>query len=306
MFINLKRILKFGWQGFWRNKSNMAQVVCIMAVIVFLATSFFLARELILFLITQVENKVDVAVYFKNEATEESILAVKEELSKLSLQVKAVDYVSRAESLENFKQRHKEEPVYLDALEEIEDNPFLASLNIKAYDPQSYAYIASSLEEGVFRNLIEKISYTSYSQNRRVIEKLSTITSKIKTGGITVSLFLGVLALLITFNAIKLTILTTKEEITTMRLVGAANWFIRTPFVIQSILYGVFAVLIVDLFLCSGVLLLNTKIQPWILDFNLASCFFANFPMIFLAQIASVAVLGVISSCLAIRKYLKI
>lgn len=303
MFTPLKRIIKFGWQGFWRNKELSGQVIFIMAVAVLLGTCFFVAREIGFRLIEEAENKVDVAIYFKKEAPEESIFAVQEQLTQLKEQIKTVDYVSKTEALENFRQRHKAEPPYLSALEEVEGNPFLASLDIKATGPQYYAFISSFLEEGIFRNLIDKISY---HQNKEVIDKLFSITSKVKTWGLILSLVLGVLVVLITLNTVKLSIAGSEEEIATMKLVGAPNWLVRGPFLVQGILYGVFAVLVVDSLLLATFYFLNTQLEGWFLSFNILKWFQGNFLTLVLAQLALAIMLGVISSSLAVSRYLKI
>lgn len=303
MFISFKRILKFGWQGFWRNKGLSSQVIFVMAIVVVFGTSLFLFREISFLLIEEAQNKVDVAIYFKKEAPEESILAVQKELSDFKEKIKSVHYVSRVEALESFKQRHQGNKTYLTALEEVEDNPFLASLNIKAYTPEHYAFISNFLEEGIFRNLIERISYY---ENEKVINRLFALTSQVKTTGLIASLFLGLLVILITFNTVKLTILASREEIETMRLVGASNWFIRGPFLAQGVLYGIFAVLIVDVLLLILVFSFNTKLATWLLNFNVLAYFQNNLLAILLAQFASTVFLGIVSSYIAVRKYLKV
>lgn len=274
-----------------------------MTIAVLLVTSLFFVREIASFSIAEMQKKVDISVYFKKDTGEENILKVKEELYRFPSQVKAVDYVSQEEALERFKQTHEEDPIYLRALEEVDSNPFLASLNITARNPGQYAQISAFLQEGPFYDLIEKISY---SKNKRVIDKLFSITSNIQTGGIILSLILGVLVVLITFNTVKLTIFASKEEISTMRLVGASNWFIRTPFVVQGILYGIFAVLIVDLIFFCGLFSLNAKLEAWLLNFSLLGYFQANFFLILAVQVAFAGVLGIFSTWLAVRKYLKV
>lgn len=279
------------------------QIIFIYLIAVLLGTSFFVAKEAAFLLIEEARDKVDVAIYFKKDASEESISAVQGQLSDLKEQIKSVNYISKTEALENFKERHKEEPLYLSALEEIEGNPFLASLNIKATGPQYYASISSFLEEGVFRNLIEKISYY---QNKKVIDKLFSITSKVRVGGIILSLVLGLLIVLVTLNTVKLSILSLKEEITTMKLVGASNWFIRAPFLMQGILYAIFAVLIVDVLLFAGLYVLNAKLEAWLLNFNVLAFIQGNFLTLLFWQLICTVALGIISAYIAVRKHLKV
>ena len=303
MFTSLKRILKFAWQGISRNKGLSLQVVFIMTVAVFVLTSLFIFNELSTFLISRVQEKVDISVYFKKEVAEEEILEVREGLSKFSKEIESVNYISKSQAQEIFLERHKNDSLYLTALEEVGDNPFLAHLNIRAKDPVFYAQISSFLVEGPFKNLVEKISYY---ESEDVINKLFALSSKIKRTGIYFSIFLVFLVFLITFNTVKLTIFSFKEEIATMRLVGAANWFIRGPFLIQGFLYGIFSVLIVDILLFTTLSVSNPDLQNWLFNFNLLEYFKENLSVILLWQIVFAFFLGIISSFFAVRKYLKI
>ncbi len=303
MFTSLKRIVKFGFQGIWRNKGLSLQVIFIMIVAVFVLTSLFVFNELSNFLIARAQEKVNISVYFKKDVGEEEILEVKEGLSKFSNGIESVSYVSKAQAKETFIERHKNDPLYLSALEEIGDNPFLASLNIRAKDPTFYAQISSFLTAEPFGGLVEKVSYY---QSEEVIKKLFALTSNIKQGGIFLSAFLVVLVFLITFNTVKLTIFSFKEEIATMKLVGASNHFIRGPFLIQGFFYGIFSILIVDIFFFAILSIMNPDLQTWLFNFNLLEYFKENFSMILIWQIVFAFFLGVVSSFFAVRKYLKV
>jgi len=304
MLTILKRILKFGFLGFWRNKNLGLQVIFIMSVVVFAITFIFLFEQVGNFLISQSEKKVDISVYFTKDATEESMLNLKEQLLVLTKQVKSVDYISKREANEIFVERHKDDKFYLEALNQVQEEPFLASLNIKAFSSDSYAEIAEFLknkeQEG---GIIEKISY---SKNKEVIDQLFYITSNVKKAGFLGGIAIAFLVILITFNTIKLTILSTKDEITTSRLVGASNWFIRGPFLVQSILYSLVSVVVFDVIFVGFTIFLNAKMQTLFLDFNIVSVLKSNGFYLFLTQFGATVFLGAVSSLLATRKYLKI
>jgi len=302
MLTNTKRILKFGWQGFTRNKGLSFAVLFIMTISVFVVTSLLVFNELSSFLIKEIEKKVDVAVYFKKDIPESDILKVKEELYNFQGEIESVEYVSKEKALETFKQKHKNDPVYLKALEEVGDNPFLPSLNIKAKNPQLYAKISSFLTEGEFGSMIEKVSYY---ENEKVIQRLFSLTSGVKKGGIILSVILGILVILITFNTVKLTIVALKEEISTMKLVGASSGLIKGPFLVQGILYGVISVLICDILFFALIFFLNDSAVGWFLGFDLLSYLKENTFMIILSQVVFASMLGVFSTLFAVRKYLK-
>lgn len=305
MFISFKRVLKFGWQGFARNKGLSFQVIFIMGVAVFLITSFLLIKGTADFLMTEVQKRVDLSVYFKEDVTEAEVLSVKEELSQFSEEVNAIEYISKEMAHTIFEEDHKDDILWLEALEEVEGNPFLASLNIKSDNPIYYAKIVSFLETGDSSNLIGRISYNQ-AKNQRAIKRLFELNTALKIGGVAFILIVGILIVLVTSNIIKLTIVTRKEELTTMRLVGASGWFMKGPFIVQSILYGMFAVVIVNALFLGGLYIFNTNIQTWLLRFDLLEYFQVNFLSIVSFQFIFIVLLGIFSSLVAVRKYSKI
>ena len=302
MLISFKRIIKFGWQGFWRNKTLSLQVIFIMGVVVFAISFIFLFEQIGNFLIAQSEKKVDISVYFEKNTPEETMLQLKQDLLALSGQVKSVDYISKQAASEIFIEKHKDDKFYLEALGQVQEDPFLASLNIKAFSSENYAQIDSFLKTKQANSFIEKISY---SKNKEVINQLFYITSNVKKAGLIGGIAIALLVILITFNTIKLTILSTKDEITTSRLVGASNWFIEGPFLVQSALYALFSVLILDTIFVLIVLFLSSKIQTLFLDFNLVAVLKQNGLLLVGVQVVVTIFLGAISSLLASRKYLK-
>ncbi len=303
MFTNLKRIAQFGWRGFTRNKGLSIGVIFIMTFAVSVLTSLYLSREVSSFLISQAQKKVDIAVYFKKDTKESTILQVRDKLHKFGSGIESVNYISDVQAKNLFLQKHKGDSLYLQALKEVGGNPFLPSLNVKAKNPSLYAQISSFLTTGSFKNSIARVSYY---QNEKVIKKLFGLSRNIKTIGIGLSLLLILLTIFITFSTIKLTILAFRKEISTMRLVGATNWFIRGPFIIQSCLYAFFAVLVTDFIFLAFLMYLNPKLQSWFFDLNILKYFESNFFFLLFAQLVFGLTLSIGSSLIAVRKYLKI
>jgi cell division transport system permease protein len=120
------------------------------------------------------------------------------------------------------------------------------------------------------------------------------------------SLVLALIAFLVAFNQVKLAIFNSREEIAVQRLVGASNWFIRGPFLVQGIISGFLAVLIALLIFFPLLFFLGPKMEILFPGLNLFSLFTANFFLILLLQILTGIGLGIISSLIAMRKYLKV
>ncbi|PIR71440.1 MAG: hypothetical protein CO145_00450 [Candidatus Nealsonbacteria bacterium CG_4_9_14_3_um_filter_37_13] len=302
MFTSIKRIFKSGWQSFFRDGGLAAATVFILVLAISLATSLFLFRGLSQFLISSLEEKADISVYFKEEVPEIDILEVREELAKVP-EVKEIKYVSREKALADFIQRHKDNPVLMASLEKVGRNPFLASLNIMASDVGQYQTIANFFEKLAFENLVEKVNYY---QRKPVIERIFSLTSTINQAFLFLSVILAVVAILVTFNTIRLAIYNSGEEIKIQRLVGASNWFIRGPFLVQGAISGILAALICLLVFSLIIWGLSPKIEIFFPGLNIFQFFVSNFWQITLIQFATGILLGVISSTIATRRYLKV
>ncbi|NQU82554.1 MAG: hypothetical protein HQ539_01260 [Parcubacteria group bacterium] len=275
-----------------------------MSVGVLLVTSFFLTKGVSSFLMDEMQKRVDLSVYFVQEATEDNILEVKTEISQFTEDIENIEYISKERAYELFQQDNINDPTWLQALDEAEGNPLPASLNIRASNPNSYAEISEFLEASVFIDIISEISYNQ-EKNKRAIGRLFEIDSALKMVGTAFLLIMGILIILITSNIIKLTIVAKKDELSTMKLVGASSLFIKGPFLIQSILYGVTATLIVNLLSFTGLYLFDSTIKTWLLRFDLLAYFNANFLSILFLQLGFVVLLGIFATLIAVRKYSK-
>jgi cell division transport system permease protein len=302
MFISIKRILRLGWISF-RRDGGIAIATCFIMVMTILLINFlFLSKDVSQFLISSIQEKADISVYFKSSTLEEEILNLEKELTKIP-EVKSIKYVSKEEALEEFIKRHKDNPVLMESLEEVGGNPFLAVLNIKAFEASQYQAVVNFLEKNGFENLIEKVDYY---QRKPIIERIFSLTAGIKKAGLAISVVLAIVAVLVTFNTIRLAILNQREEIKIQRLVGASNWFIRGPFLVQGMISGFFAALISLLIFSFICWFISPKIEFLFSDLNIWKFFTENFLTIILIQFATGILLGIISSTIAIRKYLKV
>jgi len=302
MLVTFRRIIKLGWQSFTRDGGVIVATCFILVLTIYLISSLFLLGKVSQILNSRLEEKVDISVYFKEEASDEKILNVKETISQIP-EVKEVRYTSKEKALEEFIERHKEDPILMKSLEEVGTNPFLASLNIKASDPTDYQTIADFLENSAFSNLIEKIDFY---QRKAVIERIFTLTSSFKKFLFSFSVILAFISFLVVLNTIRLAILNSSEEIKIQKLVGASNFFIRGPFLVQGAICGLFSAFIA-FFLLSGVCwFLSPKIEVLFSDFSLWSIFRVHLFEILLIQIVTGILLGSISSTIAVRKYLEV
>lgn len=302
MLITLFRIIKYGFLGFWRNGwlSTATLSVIILALLVFEGLMIF--NILTKTALSSIQEKIDISIYLKRETPEDNILQIKKSLETLT-EIKKIEYISSDKALEIFKERHKDDPAITQSLEELKENPLLASLNIKAYNPKEYAVIADYLEEANFKVWFEKVTY---AQNALVIDRLSRIINTAEKSGLTLIVFLALVAVLITFNTIRLAIYSSREEIGIMRLVGASNHFIRGPYVVEGIIYGLLAAILSVIIALPIIYFISPYIEIFIPEMNLWNYFTGHIITILGYQLIFGVGLGIISSIIAVRKYLKI
>lgn len=252
--------------------------------------------------VVSLQDKIDVSAYFKTDANEEQIMAIKSDLQANTL-VKEVIYISRDQALADFKDRHKDDQLIQDSLSNLDGNPLQASLNIKGKDPSMYADIASFLEAHKFKSVIDKINYY---ENQGAIERIHALSSGVQNWGFVVILLIGLIAIMVTFNTIRLTIYNQKQEIEIMRLVGASNWYIRGPYLAEGGFYGLFAAVIALVVFYPAIYLVSNKISNLIPNVSLFGYFLGNLGQVFLLTAAIGIFLGVVSSAITISKHLKI
>lgn len=300
MIVTLTRIIKYGWQAFVRNGWLSVSTIGIMILAAIVFEGLVLFNVVGKTAINSLQEKIDISIYFKSNASEDYILSVKKSLEDLS-EVKNVEYVSAETALVDFKNKHADDPALGQAIEELDKNPLLASLNIKAKDPREYKSIASYLDAKTLKDQIEKITY---AQNQTVIDRLIGLIDTLRNGGIALTIFLSILAVVVTFNTIRLAIFSANEQIGIMRLVGASNSFIRGPFIVEGIVYGFVAALVSFIIVIPILNFLAPYIHSFIPEADLHAYFVANYGALLFYQFVFCMGLGIISSFVAVRKYL--
>ena len=274
-----------------------------MMVLVLLLFSALMALNfLALKMVTTLQEKVDVTAYFKTEATDEEIGVIAEDVRSLN-EVKNVEYVSRESALEEFKSKHSGDVLIQESLAELDTNPLQASLNIEASDPSQYASIVLYLEANKFRSLIDKINFY---ENEQVINQVERISGGLQNWGFILTMAMALVAVLVTFNTIRLTIYNQKQEIEIMRLVGGSNWHIKAPYLVEGGLYGVFAAIISIVIFYPFVYLASPKVEILMPNASLLGYFTANAFQYVLLVFSVGVLLGIVSSAIAIRRFLKV
>ena len=300
--LTFKRVLSSGWLSFCRNGWLSTATVLVMMLTLFVIGGLLLLSVVTNSVLRDLERKIDISVFFKKGTAENQILGVKHDIELLG-DVLSVSYVSADEALANFRERHRDNPEILASIEELgSENPLPATLNIKAKDPQNFSRIAEFLK-GKNYPAVEKVNYF---EKEKVMEGLPAIMRGVRSVGIAIVLVLGFVAVLVAFNTVRIAIYTSREEINIMKLVGATNWYIRGPFMVEGVLHGAIAALLTAILFFPVVWLASGEILSLVPAVNLQTYFNENFVEFGLILLIVGIILGVGSSMIAIRRYLKI
>jgi len=298
----LGRVLRSGLNNFRRNSYVTFGTTGVMALVLFLFLGLMAVNFLGSVVVESLEGKVDVSVYLKEEATDDDVTRLRADLERLNT-VSQVDYVSRERALAEFRERHAQDALIQESLAELETNPLQASLNVKAADPGQYASIVSFLETHTLRSVVDKINFY---ENEAVIGRVQRISSSIQDGGMLAILALAVIAVLVAFNTIRLTIYNQKQEIEIQRLVGASNWYIRMPYLVEGAAYGIVAAGIALVVWYAGAATVSPKLAVVMPGVSLIGYFGGNLPQVIGITLVAGIALGIVSSLIAIRRFLRV
>lgn len=301
---SFKRIIKGGFINFKRN--GIVSWAAVLVVTITLSVILFLIslQAVLYFSLNQIKDKVDVTIYFTVSAPEDKIMLLKSSLEKLP-EVEQVTYTSADVALKLFRDRHESDYPTIQALDEIGTNPLGAYLNVKAKEVSQYESIANFMtsDNALVLGSASIIDKVNYHQNKLVIDRLNTIILGAQRLGFLVTLLLIIISIIITFNTIRLTIFISKEEIGVMRLVGASKMHVRGPFMVEGMIYGIIATLVTMVLFWPGMAWLGRNMTDF-LGINMYEYYISNLFQIFMILLLSGVTLGIISSFLAIRKYL--
>lgn len=305
LWTTIKRIIKSGFISFWRNGSVSLSAVFVMVVALFMIGSTLLLTAFLGTALRDLQDKIDINIYLDANAQEQAILDLKGKIETLS-EVKSVTYVTQGQALEAFKTRHQDDHRIIQALDEIGGNPLTAVLTVKAKEPSQYEGIAGFLSNKaeLSTGVLSIVNKVNYNDNKVAIDRLSKLITGVKKLGGIITVVMVCISILITFNTIRLAIFIARDEIGVMRLVGGSNEYIRGPFVVEGILYGLVAGFLTIMLLYPISYWLKSTTQVFYGGVDLLHYFVANFVQIFLIIMVSGAVLGAVSSYLAVRKYL--
>lgn len=304
ILLSIARVLKFALQDFVRNFWVSLVTVTILILSLFSVNFLVVVDYISQQAIKSVEAKIDLSLYLNTEAVEEDISVLKRELESIE-GVAKITYVSKAQALESFQTKHRDDQPIQEALREIGKNPLNPSLVVQAKELSVYEKVINSLDKLSKHTLIES---KDFDDHNNLLQSMNVITVRTRQIMLLVSFIFIAITVLVVFNAVRIAIYTHRKEIGVMKLVGASNWFIRAPFLVEAVLYSFLGVVIVIAIFYPFIHLL----QPYLGSFlntasvDLIGYFNSRFIYIFGVEFLGASLINIIASSIAVGKYVKV
>lgn len=294
-FDSVKYSFKDAVKSIIRNKTLSIASIATVAATLFILGAITLVVANVNKAVTQLGEMVEVRVYLKNEITEPQQKAIEDKINTVQ-GINTITFESKEEALSNIKEQLNDTTGELTAGFE-EDNPFPASFTVNVSKPEIIDNVVSAIEgmEG-----IEEIKDV-----RSLIEKISNLTNSVKIAAVVGFIVFILISLFLIGNTIKITVFTRKREIGIMKYVGATDWFIRWPLIIEGIILGVIGAIIAVIILTLGYLLLTNRLSLDLFGFSMISVSYM-WKVVVWELLACGLFIGAAGSIISMRKFLRV
>ncbi|MFH1149501.1 MAG: permease-like cell division protein FtsX [Actinomycetota bacterium] len=251
-------------------------------------------------LAASMKERVDeIRVFLKENITVEERTSMESYIRKMT-EVKSVKYISKEEALEQFKDMYKDQP---DMIEQIEGNPFPAEFKVRMKDPKYNTEVAKRLETRPEVS-VDDAGKKEIKNPRDVVEKVLKWTGAIQKFGMAVVLAFGLVSIALVSITIRMAIYARRKEISIMKLVGATNWFIRWPFILEGVMEGFFGAIVSILIAVAVNAWFITKLESAAENVTLVGNAYLAILSVGLVVIG--IVIGAVGSALALRRYIEV
>ena len=240
------------------------------------------------------ESQVQVSVYMQDDANQDELADMKTKLEKMEGVVK-VTAVTKAEALQRFKERLGDQQKILDSLGG--DNPFPNSFDVQVKSPDAIKGITDKI------SALPKVETARFGQE--VVEHLFYLTKVMRFGGVALVIFLAAGTLFIISNTIRLTVFARRKEVVIMKYVGATDWFIRWPFLLEGMTLGFLGAVIANFFLNISYSALLSTVHKTLAFLPLVPAKpLMTYVTIFMLIIGTA--IGALGSYISLRKFLRV
>ena len=304
--ITFRRIIKAGMVNFVRNAWLAMAAMAIMIITLTIILFSIIANATFNNTISQIEDKINISIYLLDSVTEQQTDKFVSGLKDLP-NVESVKYLSKTDALRAYVEQNKGNEQLLSAINET-DNPLPATVQVKPRDLKRIAEVRAYIERP--ENLALQSDPMSDSGDRReAINNITKATQMIGRIGVSAVALFAVISILIIFNTIRMTIFNRRDELQIMRLLGASTSYIRGPFIIETIIYGLLSAVISILLINTLFVTAASSLQATsfgLLDISYSQKFFSEqYWKLLIMQLVLGTLIGAVSSFIATGRYLK-
>lgn len=297
------RIFAASWKHFARNLWIGVATVFVFTIALLSVNVLLGVNAVIEQVVGLLEQKVDVTVTF-NAGTPEALLSQARFYVVSLPQTAEARLVTPEEALAAFKERNKNNPKIIDALNELASNPLGAQLVIKAKHPEDYPFLLEAVKNPQYEPFIRSSSYDDHREAIAMIQETGSQIRLFASALVAIFAFFGLLA---AFNAIRVAIYTQREEIAIMRLVGASASYIKLPFVLEGVWMALLSAFLTGISVWSGIRLLEPRLTAIFdgRDPGLSSFFYTNAVTLIGLQLGGLVLLSALVSWIAVGRYIR-
>jgi cell division transport system permease protein len=307
-WITFLRMCRYGINNFSRNAWLTIAATAIMTITLLVVFVTLAARNVLLDTVTEIRDKVDMSIYVKTDTTDQDIAKIKQGLLGLKSSVRDVTYVAPEQAREDFAKSNAGDAGTLNALNEA-TNEFPGTFRIKPVDINKTDELKHFVDTNpTLKKNIDPNRAPSFAGDRRTaIQNIGRWVNFAEQAGLIASVIFIAISSLIVFNTIRMAIFNRRDEIQMMKLIGADRSFIRGPFIVEAVVYGFIAAILAT---GLGVALLyaskNTLLSYGIVIDSTIKLVTVYVGVVLLGMMLLGAIIGITSSLLATRRYLKI
>jgi cell division transport system permease protein len=300
------RIVRTGMLNFVRNAWLAIAAMAIMIVTLSIILFSVIVNATFKNTVAQITSKIDVSIYLKDEVTPVQTKALIGQIKALP-NVQSVTYLDKTQALDAYEKQNAGNQSLLQAINET-DNPLPATIRIKPKDLNQIDQIRAFVEKPKIAALQSDPASDS-GDRRAAINKITHATNILERAGVIAVLVFATISVLIIFNTIQMAIFNRRDELQIMRLLGASTWFIRGPFVVEAVIYGVLSAIASILIINAIFITASSSLQATsfgLLDISYSQSYFeGHYWMLLTLQLVLGILIGAASSVIATRRYLK-
>lgn len=300
------RVLRTGAVNFVRNAWLAIAAMAIMVITLTIILFSVVANATFNNTVQQITDKINISIYLKDTVTKPQSDQFVQGLKRLP-NVETVTYLSKNDALKAYMQQNADNPQLLAAISQT-DNPLPATIQVKPRELNKLSEIRAFSERPEYKKL-QSDPMSDSGDRRQAIDKITHATNIMRRAGVVAVLVFTTISVLIIFNTIQMAIFNRRDELQIMRLLGATTWYIRGPFVVETIIYGVISAVVSVLLINALFVTASSSLQATslgLLDIAYSQKFFEKYYwLLLLIQLTLGILIGAVSSIIATRRYLK-